>query len=402
VKAGGQRRVVLLTRIAAADSSQPFRFTAFCKKRKDSNDMSEFPAEGGRPVWIASYPRSGNTFLRIILENSFHLPSYSVYYQEGDKHLDPSTEALEKAPRLPANWNELVSAGRGPLVPIKTHGPPSDDAPAIFIARDGRAAVDSYFHYHKKFAFEQPSLTEMIAGVCQFGSWSEHYWTWRPKTRPNTLLLRYEELVTKPEVIIAQVADFLKLKPDAASLPNFAELQKRSPKFFRRGQNTDYLSEWTASQMSLFNRLHASAMQDLGFPLAPSTERADEAVLELAQSAARLHRVYLEQLANVARSIENHQEDVQRYSRLVEEMSAAIERVLKPMLQSRWVRLGMALNILPNVRTDELPAVKPRAKAPRVEGRDPVRPSGENTQSSSLSLQTNPPSVPSGGISARG
>ena len=31
------------------------------------------------PIWLASYPRSGNTFLRIILQSVFDLPSYSAY-----------------------------------------------------------------------------------------------------------------------------------------------------------------------------------------------------------------------------------------------------------------------------------------------------------------------------------
>ena len=339
--------------------------------------------------------------MRIILENAFHLPSYSIYYLEGDKHSDPSAEALENAPRLPYNWREsLTDTGNGALIPIKTHGPPLDDAAAIFIARDGRAAIHSYFHYHKRFAFEQPSLTEVIAGACQFGSWSEHYWAWHPRTRPNTLLLQYEELVNRPDDLIPRLSEFLGVKPKAASLPEFAELQRRSPAFFRRGQNTDYLKEWTPVQMALFNQVHSAAMEDLGFPLVESAEPATGAIGELAQSAARLHRMYLEQLSNVARSITDHQDDVRR----VQELSASLERILKPMLQTRWVRLGMALKALPKVSSAELPAWPSGSNGgPASEGNaNRLKPSDENTQSSSLDLRTSPPSVPSAGISARG
>src|SRR5438270_5605135 len=111
--------------------------------------MSEFPTQCVRPVWIASYPRSGNTFLRIILERVFSLPSYSVYYSEGGKHRDASAEALQDAPRLPADWKSRVTDSvTAPPVMIKTHDLPADSGPAIFIARDGRAAIHSYYHYH--------------------------------------------------------------------------------------------------------------------------------------------------------------------------------------------------------------------------------------------------------------
>ena len=30
-------------------------------------------------VWLASYPRSGNTFLRIVLHRLYGVPTYSVY-----------------------------------------------------------------------------------------------------------------------------------------------------------------------------------------------------------------------------------------------------------------------------------------------------------------------------------
>src|SRR6476620_12183515 len=63
-------------------------------KRIEWNMMPESPTKGARPVWIASYPRSGNTFLRIILRDAFGLPSYSLYYMDGGTHRDPSAEAV--------------------------------------------------------------------------------------------------------------------------------------------------------------------------------------------------------------------------------------------------------------------------------------------------------------------
>lgn len=370
----------------------------------DLNDMSEFPTKGARPIWIASYPRSGNTFLRIILEKVFQLPSYSLYYVEGDSHRDPSSDALEEAPMLPPNWRELlVPDQKLPIVAIKTHGPPTDDAPAIFIARDGRAAIDSYYHYHKKFAFEQPSLTEVIAGACQFGSWSAHYWAWRPKSRARTLLLQYEDLVSRPQEVIPRLSEFLDLPPQAASLPHFEELQRRSPAFFRRGQNMDYVKEWSALHMALFNQLHAPAMKDLGFSLVAPDESAVGALNELAQSAARLHQMYLEQLSNVGRAMLNHDQDVQRLSREIQELSRQIQQVYKPFLATRWVRLGIALGAIPREPSDEVLALPPLAQPAKDQpAGSRVKSSDGNSRSFSPGLRTGAPSVPSEGTSARG
>jgi hypothetical protein len=370
------------------------------------NNMFEFPIDGARPVWIASYPRSGNTFLRIILQNAFRLPSFSMYYVAGDQHRDPSAEALEEAPLLPKTWRErLTSDAAAPVVPIKTHGPPTDDSLAIFISRDGRAALDSYYHYHKRFAFEQPTLTEIIAGACQFGSWSDHYWSWHPKTRPNTLFLKYEELVGRPEEVISRIAQFLKLAPASTHLPGFDQLQRRSPEFFRRGQNKDYLNQWTGLEMALFNHLHAAAMKDLDFSLVASTEQPGGAVTELANIAARIHGKYLEQLSNAGRSFANHQADVARLSNDIQKLSRQVEQELKPLRKNLWVRLGVVIGAVRRKpkHADSVSQADTKAALGEVKpGSRRLKSSGENTRLSSPNLRTGQPSVPSEGISSPG
>jgi hypothetical protein len=293
-----------------------------------------------RPVWIASYPRSGNTFLRIILQNIFRVPTYSLYNVEGQSFRDPSADPLDEAPLLPANWRQLTSdSSSATRLLIKTHGPPEDDSPAIYVVRDGRAATHSYYHYHQKFSFEQPGLVEVIAGACQFGGWSAHYGAWHPKTRPDTLFLRYEELVNQPAEIIPQLAAFLQLEPTGGRLPTFEELQKTYPNFFRRGQNTDYTTQWTPGQMALFNRLHGGVMKELGYPLAPGSEPVSETMVELANSAARLHELYLKQLHNST-----------VYNARMEQAKADLRKAqvdaFRRYRNHWWLRLGTALRAI--------------------------------------------------------
>jgi hypothetical protein len=254
---------------------------------------------------------------------------------------------LQDAPKLPADWKcRLTDSAAVPPVVIKTHDLPTNGGPAIFIARDGRAAIHSYYHYHKKFAFEQPSLTEVIAGLCQFGSWSEHYRGWNPKNRPDTLFVLYDQLVTAPEKVISRLGEFLKREPQKVELPEFQQLQQRLPAFFRRGQNADYLSEWTPDQIAVFNQLHGEAMRDMGFPLSASDGNAANLIPELAQAARRLHGQYLVQLANIALMEEKNELEKQELEKKFGKAAAEAELTWQKFLKSGWIKLGMSVGAL--------------------------------------------------------
>ncbi len=306
-----------------------------------------------RPVWLASYPRSGNTFLRILLQNVFHIATYSLYRVQGQEFPDPSAEALDEAPYLPCDWEQRVSsASDAKLTLIKTHDAPRDGAPAIYLVRDGRAAIDSYYHYHQKFAFEKPSLTDVIAGACQFGGWSDHYHGWQPRSRPNTLFLQYEDLVTQPAKVIPQIADFLHLSPGNGELPSFAELQGKFPAFFRRGLTDAFLRDWTADQFALFNACHGALSEELGYRQIPGSAAGSDLLLQLANSGARLHHLYVEQLSRLGAAAASQQclaKQVQQLAVQIQDLSSELQdtqAALNFLLSRKWVKLGKGLRLL--------------------------------------------------------
>jgi hypothetical protein len=332
-----------------------------------------------RPVWLASYPRSGNTFLRIILQNLFGLATYSAYRTEGADFPDPSADALERAPFLPGDWrHRLTDDPAAEQVLIKTHNHHEPGGRTIYIVRDGYAAIDSYFNYHKKFSFEQPSLTEVVAGACQFGGWSEHYLSWQPQSRPQTWLLRYELLVNHPQDCVQLLADFLQIMPRTGRLPTFAELKDRSPEFFRRGQDSSFLEQWTPAQRCLFNELHGSVMTQLGYALQPGSESAGSAAVELARSAASSHRLYLDQLSSVgthAAALRHVREKLAQADAARERLAASEARLSTQLEQSQaalsrlhrnvWVKVGAALGM---IRTRHRPDQKPERQSSGLPG----------------------------------
>ena len=114
------------------------------------------------PVWIASYPRSGNTFLRTVLNHCFGLKSTSVYPNDlgGNKLLENYVGHIEPEPYM-----RLVSTDNtAPLV--KTHELPRDNFSAIYVIRDGRAACASLWEFYKGAM----SLEQVIKGNHRFGT----------------------------------------------------------------------------------------------------------------------------------------------------------------------------------------------------------------------------------------
>lgn len=137
-------------------------------------------------VWLASYPRSGNTFLRIVLHHAFGLKSASVYPNDlgGKKALEEFAGHVEHGPDLQAR---LKQCG---LPLIKTHELPNDQRPAIYIVRDGRAACVSLWEFFER----KVPIETIIAGQHRFGTWADHVKAWTPWDRPDTLFLQYENL----------------------------------------------------------------------------------------------------------------------------------------------------------------------------------------------------------------
>jgi hypothetical protein len=169
-------------------------------------------------VWLASYPRSGNTFLRTVLYQCFGMRSASIYRDDlgGQKGIEELAGHIEHAA------DGRLDFGDQPLQLIKTHAVPFDGRPAIYVLRDGRDAVVSLYH----FLHERHALSDIVEGKNHFGSWGDHVTAWQPLKRPNTLLLRYEDLVNDLASCVGQIADYLQLTPTATTMPPRDELAK--------------------------------------------------------------------------------------------------------------------------------------------------------------------------------
>ncbi|GIW81936.1 MAG: sulfotransferase [Gemmatales bacterium] len=222
-------------------------------------------------IWIASYPRSGNTFFRILLYRFFGIQSYSM---ERSRSLNKWPDYLRFSKVADQTVEEM--AQDADMHWQKTHYlAGTDDYPAVYIVRDGRDAVVSYAWFALDYrgvdftkvdasVFEK-ALADVIGEREPFGTWSDNVrsWLWRPKT----VIVRYEDLVARPKAVMAEVGKQFGLSfvDDAIESPSFAELQQLRPKFFRRGVVGSWRDEMPDYLHERFWQLYGDMMRELGY-----------------------------------------------------------------------------------------------------------------------------------------
>ena len=211
-------------------------------------------------IWLASYPRSGNTLLRTILSQCFGLRTTSLYPRDLGRNAE-----LE---RVVGHYERRdFPAGPDPGQPllVKTHGPPRDDAPAVYVVRDGRAAAVSLRDWFAGGAHAGTTLREVVAGVHPFGIWAGHVETWAPWSRPDTLLVRYEDMTGNLSAVLEALGAFLDRPILHGTIPPRRELAAVGGRWIR--EFADWREQVTAADMRLFWRLNGAAMERLGYPV---------------------------------------------------------------------------------------------------------------------------------------
>jgi hypothetical protein len=216
-------------------------------------------------VWLASYPRSGNTLLRMILNRCFGLSSYSVYRNTSVAsawmevvghvdHEDPSAETfVDRARRSDETFL------------IKTHEFPAPEHAEIYVVRDGRAALASYQRFLRDREGVEIGLEQLASGAQWPGSWADHVETWLDRAGPRQLLLRYEELCAGDGPPLERIGAFLG-KPVLRRFDvGFPELRAASPTFFGVGRDAPGIDLVERTCSEAFWRVNGGAMRRLGY-----------------------------------------------------------------------------------------------------------------------------------------
>jgi hypothetical protein len=216
-------------------------------------------------VWLAAWPHCGSTLARIFLKEVFGLPSFSKYYEEklvflfGQASLD-FTEEWSRA-RLP------VLQESDDLFIIKTHEAPLDDSPAIFVQRDGRAAMTGLARF-----WEAPLRRIIVGEGFTFCDWSTFARVWDPFRRPQTEVLLFEEILQRPGQATAVLRDCFGWQPLQGFRNEFENYNQRWPKLFSKRPH--WSQDFSPEDLELFCRLHGAIMETYGYTDAEVLEEA--------------------------------------------------------------------------------------------------------------------------------
>tara|TARA_B100000953_G_C17963718_1_gene403838 strand:- start:88 stop:948 length:861 start_codon:yes stop_codon:yes gene_type:complete len=202
-------------------------------------------------IWLASYPKSGNTWVRLII-------SQLLYWN--DKHKKNTLEYINKISSYPRlihylnipkfenlkkienkediikNWissQDLINLDKKIKI-FKTHNSLckfeikgvsysftnlENSIGAIYIVRDPRALISSIYHHLSLNSLDES--VNMLLRKSTWGglkskpvgeflsSWEIHYLSWKrfPK---NFLLIKYEDLIKNPDEEVLRLCKFLK------------------------------------------------------------------------------------------------------------------------------------------------------------------------------------------------
>ena len=206
-------------------------------------------------IWIASYPKSGNTYLRSFISAYFFskkgkfdfslllniLQFPSIKFTKNNIYSE-----IEASKNWIFNQNQFFS--RDKIHFVKTHNTlnlfkgnqftTSDQTlGAIYIVRDPRNIITSMTHHYslnyeqsylKLINEKQTLLEESIDGDYSnftfLGSWSNHYKSWKNTNQFNTLFIRYEDLENNKLDTFRKIVNFINTLKKEKSLINEKKL----------------------------------------------------------------------------------------------------------------------------------------------------------------------------------
>ncbi len=279
-------------------------------------------ATGAGIFWIASYPKSGNTWVRgliaslltggdapALLSRIGKICPHGASREWIEEVLDVSTEDMTPVEltraRADATLDWTKTAGPR-LLKIHDHYdsrlfPAEATAGTVFIVRDPRDVAPSWAHHMDvsldiaidrmgtpDFTLARSRTGPNPQAEQRLGSWSNHAASWLEQKSGPLLLLRYEALLADPMSETTRLAVFLGLATDAAAIGravatcHFESLRKAETtagfreklvymdRFFRQGQAGAWRETLTSEQAARLTADHGAVMARLGYDTAGS------------------------------------------------------------------------------------------------------------------------------------
>ena len=197
-------------------------------------------------IWIASYPKSGNTWMRLFIKSYFNSSNikFSLENKFDDKIIVESFPVERRFEELKINFENFSDISKNwinmqlminlnnKINYLKTHNAMctvnnykftnlENTLGAIYIVRDPRDVLVSYSNFLNKSvdeilkkmisndSYEGAELKNKVYKKSLLGSWSNHYNSWKNFSGVKTIFIKYEEMIKNPNSTFLKVLAYL-------------------------------------------------------------------------------------------------------------------------------------------------------------------------------------------------
>jgi len=275
-------------------------------------------------IWLASYPKSGNTWVRAFLSSILYtkqgINDFSTLYKiqqfPRKEHFENLVDNFQDPKKICENWKNAQDRINldNEIKLLKTHHvlckidnfeftDNSNSLGVIYIVRDPRTVLLSIKHHFGMKDFDEGRnfiINENIwLGINKsekyknrankvptlISSWRVNYLSWKNKIQ-NSLIVRYEDLLSNPQTEFFKITKFMeklmnrKFEEEkinnAIKSTSFQALQKleerglfteqgQGAKFFNSGPNADWKSQLDKNIVDEINLKFKNEMLELGY-----------------------------------------------------------------------------------------------------------------------------------------
>ncbi|MFZ3376766.1 MAG: sulfotransferase domain-containing protein [Chthoniobacterales bacterium] len=225
--------------------------------------------------FVAGYPKSGNTWMQLLLAGVLF---------GADARLAPDSLVQDLIPDV--HHRKFYRRYSTPTF-FKTHELPQPEyRNVIYLVRDGRDAMVSYYHHLSALGASPDFLQLVSTGNGLFPSlWHEHVEAWSANPYgARMMIVKYERLKEDAVAELKRICEFAKLDSDPKSLASVVEnsafeIQREKEKkvgwegqdwprdkpFVRRGKVGSFKDEMPEPVLKAFMERSGPALQMLGY-----------------------------------------------------------------------------------------------------------------------------------------
>lgn len=269
-------------------------------------------------VWLASYPKSGNTWLRIFLANYLlnlekPVPINQVHrigigdaiaktyamvnkgvYDPADRrtHLRDRDKVLRRIVANGADMNFVKTHCENGVAFGTQLIPPRYTRAAIYILRDPRDMVLSYARHYGQTPSEtiatisrtdNATLADMRNVEQYLGTWSNHVLSWTRSRKFPVHTMRYEDMHDRAKETFGGLLEFLSVPVEDERLEkairfssfdevraqedrdSFIERSEKTDKFFHTGKTGQWEGNLSDEDLTNLARNHGQVMAKFGY-----------------------------------------------------------------------------------------------------------------------------------------